>query len=80
MSDYGDRMRNYSTAAAQAIKPLSREAANTLTLSDDDQIAELNVLLAKAFMEGVMAGEAEVLAVATEQGVNVAIEKLRPPE
>lgn len=79
MSDYADRLRNYSTAAAPVIKRLSRDGARTLNLADD-QVADLNALLAAAFMEGGMVGEAEVLAVASEQGIDVKIEKLPRPE
>jgi len=79
MSEYAERLENYSTAAAPVINRLSRDGVEALSLADA-QVPELNALLAAAFMEGVQAGEAEVLAVAAEQGIDVKIEKLRAPE
>jgi hypothetical protein len=78
MPDYADLMRNFATAAAQDLKPLIAEAAESLH-TDEEQTAVLGGLMARSWMAGAMAGQSEMVAQAIEQGANVSNEMIRAP-
>jgi hypothetical protein len=80
MPEYGDLLRNYSTAAAQDLKPMIREAATALGLEGDRLIQALGGFMARAWMAGALAGQSEMVAQAIDQGAQVDQTMLRPPD
>jgi hypothetical protein len=78
MPGYDDLLRNFTTHAAQALPPIISDAADKLGVRDDAGREALGEALARAYMAGADAAQAEFAAQAIEQGVNVHVEPQRP--
>jgi hypothetical protein len=78
---YDDLLRNYTTHAAQALPPILADAAARLGIESDAEREALGEALARAYMAGVDAAQAEFAAQAIEQGINLHVRQHRaPPE
>jgi hypothetical protein len=81
MPDYSDLLKNYTSAARQDLPPLIGELAEALGVDEDRATVEIiGGVLARAWMAGAAAGQAEVLAQAVEKGLPVQQEMLRAPD
>lgn len=80
VSEYEDLLRNYTTHAAQVLPPIIESLSAHLGLEDEVDLEAVGGALTRAYMEGSAAGQAEAAAQAAEQGVNINVEQLRPPE
>lgn len=76
MADQPDVSHNLTTAAAQDLRPLVKAAAEALDL-DQQRTERLGEFMAKAWMAGAQAGQAEMVAQAAEQGANVSVTPVR---
>ena len=79
MSGFDDLLRNYATHAAQALPPIIGDAADRLGVEVEAEREALGEALARAYMAGVDAAQAEFAAQAIEQGWNVEVQQQRPP-
>ncbi len=77
MAEFDDLLHNYATHAAQALPPITSALAERLGVTDQADIEVLGRGLAEAYMQGVDAGQSEMVAQATEQGVAVNVSQLR---
>lgn len=68
-----DIIRNYASAAGGGLLGVVTETLADLEIDDPSQTARLMSALSAAFIEGIRVGEAEVLAQAIEQGVDVTV-------
>jgi len=80
MSEHDDLRHRYATGARQALPPILAAAATSLGLEDDAQRQTLGDALARAYMAGASAGQAEIMAQAVEQGFDININQRRAPE
>lgn len=79
MPGYDDLLRNFTTHAAQALPPITRDAVEQFGVDSQAKLEALGELLARAYMAGVDAAQAEFAAQAIEQGVNLQVDPQRPP-
>jgi hypothetical protein len=70
MSEHDDLLHNMFTAAAADLRPLLDEAAEQLELTVG-QVVGLGHFLGTAWVAGAKAGQAEMMAQAIEQGIEV---------
>jgi hypothetical protein len=70
MSEHDELVRNMFTAAAADLRPLLNEAGEQLDLTVG-QVMGLGHFLSTAWVAGAKAGQAEMMAQAIEQGVDV---------
>jgi hypothetical protein len=70
----------YAQRAAPALKRLSEEAAKALKLARQVEREQLGLYLARAWMDGAMAGQDETLDQTAEQGYIVRERKVRAPK
>jgi hypothetical protein len=70
MSEHDDLLHNMFTAAAADLRPLLDEAGEQLELTVGQVIA-LGHFLGTAWVAGAKAGQAEMMAQAIEQGIDV---------
>jgi hypothetical protein len=70
MSEHDDLLHNMFTAAAADLRPLLDEAGEQLELTVG-QVIGLGHFLGTAWVAGAKAGQAEMMAQAIEQGIDV---------
>jgi hypothetical protein len=70
MSEHDDLLHNMFTAAATDLPPLLNEAGEQLNLTVS-QVMSLGHFLNSAWIAGAKAGQAEMMAQAIEQGIDV---------
>lgn len=82
MSEYEDLQTRYTAVAASVLPPLVEDALTAIEESEtgDDLAPVLSDFMARAFMQGVGAGQSEVLAQAIEAGVDLKVNMLGGPE
>jgi hypothetical protein len=70
MSEHDDLVHNMFTAASADLRPLLNEAGEQLELTVG-QVIGLGHFLSSAWVAGAKAGQAEMMAQAVEQGIDV---------
>ena len=82
MPDYHDLMKNFTSDAAPRLRRRTSELAAALGVPEEDVKSRelIGEALAKAYMDGAMAGQSEVAAQAIEQGAAVEVDQLRAPD
>lgn len=68
-----DLQQSYASAAAAALPAIVTEALEALGGDGHLDVTALNDALTKAFLAGVRAGEAEMMAQAAEQGARFTV-------
>jgi hypothetical protein len=79
MSEHDDLLHNMCTAAAADLRPLLNEAGEQLELTVG-QVISLGHFLGTAWVAGAKAGQAEMMAQAIEQGIDVRPHRARRDE